>query len=183
MGILVKKYYRQFWISVLLLSEWNKIQFFLKKPLILTLCKFHFFRICSPPLRITKDVERNQRSLDVIMEKLWQKLNKKWHKEIKDKKWKFRWFFHVFFVETKFRRILLQYGKKSVFLIFLHDIKKLWLFDSPELIIKSYVGLPTFDEKKLVRVFSYLRKNTQKNFSLQKLSGENSHNKITILEE
>ena len=102
--------------------------------MILTLCKFHFFRICSPPLRITKDVERNQRSLDVIMEKLWQKLNKKWHKEIKDKKWKFRWFFHVFFVETKFRRILLQYGKKSVLLIFLHDIKKLWLLDFPKLI-------------------------------------------------
>ena len=126
----------------------------------MTLSK-HLFRIYSPPLRITKDFERNQRSLDVIMEKLWQKLNKKWHKEIKDKKWKFRWFFHVFFVETKFRRILLQYGKKSVLLIFLHDIKKLWLFDFPKLIslwaflLKSKLFLISANQKAQNREISF----------------------------
>ena len=72
-------------------------------------------------LSITKDVERNQRSLDVIMEKLWQKLNKKWHKEIKTKSENSV----GCFFETTFRRKLCYNMLKNLSACFATRCKKL----------------------------------------------------------
>ena len=99
------------------------------------------------------------------MEKLWQKLNKKWHKEIKDKKWKFRWFF-PFFLRRHFAEFCYNMLKNLSACFSTQCNKK----NRPKSLVSCIKNLHSWFEY----FFQLWKKRLWINFSRQKFSGENS---------